>query len=166
MVWIIVIITLLIGGELWRMGGDGKKWARAVAFPVLIVIAKLSILATLFPWLWINLLAIAYWPLLWGMMSAFSYGITAPPHKFVVWCFGGKGSDGNYKPVEITTRALCGFFWSLPAAVFAYITGGWIFFTIYVIFLTIANGLIGGLVKNVEISERGVGYSVAVASVV
>ena len=37
---------------------------------------------------------------------------------------------------------------------------------IYVVFLTIANGLIGGLVEDVEISERAVGASVSMGVIV
>ena len=178
MVWIIAIATLVIGGELWRMGGDGQVWARAVAFPALVATSKLLILATVFPWLWSNLYVLLYAPALWAMIAGFSYGVSAPPHKFIVWLFGAflgkqpggewwiKASGGNNRAVEVTTRAVCGFFWSLPGAIFAFVTGEWIMFSIYVVFLTIANGLIGGLVKDVEISEKGVGLCVATSVII
>ena len=150
----IQIITILLSAQLWRMGGHGMKWARAIGVTALIAVAKAIISQ--------NWWALGYAPLLWGMMSLFSYGVSAPPHKFWVMVFG-KGDDGNYKPVEIITRATCGLFWSLPAVLFAIIGGSWLMFAVYCIVLTVANGLIGGFVKDVEISERGVGAVVSLS---
>ena len=160
--WLIGIFVMVIAAKLWRMGGDGQAWARAFCVPAVIVLGKVIMLVIAGAG-WNTLYALIYGPALWGMMSLFSYGTSAPPHKVVVWLFGGKGSDGNYRPVEVVTRAICGFFWALAGLVFAFVTGGWLMFGCYVLFLTVMNGLIGGLVKDVEISERAVGACVAAA---
>jgi len=151
--WILILAVVLISGQLWRMGGDGQKWARAFVMPTLIALLKVYLLG----WNW---WAILYAPVLWGLMSLFSYGLSAPPHKFWVWVFGGKGSTGDYLPVECLTRATCGLFWAQAAIVFAILSGGWGYYIIYTVFLTAANAF-WGTVKEVEISERGVGASVA-----
>ena len=46
---------------------------------------------------------------------------------------------------------------------FAIATGNWLAQIIYTRIMTVGVGLIGGLVKNVEISERAVGGIVAIA---
>ena len=161
---LIVIATIIAAAQLWRMGGDGQSLWRNPGVPILISLSKLLLLC-LSGWSWWNLLVLAYIPALWGMLQAFSYGISAPPHKFWVWVFG-QGESGNYPPVEIATRCTCGFFWSLPAAVFAVVTGQWILFSIYVLFLTIMNGLQWVLFQDVEISERVVGASVSTGVIV
>ena len=157
---IVLWISIRGGAELWRMGGHGDAWARAVAFPLLCCFGKLALVSLWAPWSAWNLLVFLYFPALWAMTAGFSYGVSAPPHKFWVWVFG-QGESGTYSPVEIATRCTCGFFWSLAAAVFAFITGWWIVFGIYVIFLTIANGLQWLLFKDVEVSEKMVGACVA-----
>jgi hypothetical protein len=157
--WVLCAVAILGSAQLWRMGGDGESLWRNPGVPILISVIKLTILL-LNGSSWMDWLSLAYIPALWGMLQAFSYGLSAPPHKFWVWVFG-KGDDGNYPPVEIATRATCGFFWSIPAYIFALITGNWIAAVVYTVFLTIANGLIGGLVEDVEISERAVGGCVA-----
>jgi len=143
--------VIILGGILWHMGGQGKKWARIVAFPILI--AAFKALLTL------NIFTLFYWLALWILLAGFSYGITAPPHKFWVWVFG-KGDDGKYLPVEIATRATCGLLWSLAGIVFALITGNWIGQIVYTIFAVIAVTLFG-LIQKVEVSETGIGASVA-----
>lgn len=161
--WLIIIITMLICAQLWRMGGDGMVWARAFVYPLLIALVKFALVGY-----WthpINWLALGYMPALWALMSLFSYGLSAPPHKFWVWVFG-KGDDGNYRPVEIITRATCGMFWAVAALTFAFVTHRWWAFGLYVPFLSIANGLIGGTVEDVELSERLVGLAVAFALLV
>ena len=156
---LLILVTILICAHLWRMGGNGYDLSRNPGVPIVLSLVKLYLVSQpSWDWtIWLNLL---YIPALWGMIQAFSYGVNTPTHKFWVFMFG-KGEEGNYAPVEIATRATCGFFWSIPAAIFAIVTGGWIMFGLYVIFLTVANGLIGGLVKDVEISERAVGACVA-----
>ena len=156
----IIIGTILLGSKLWRMGGDGQKWARAIAFPSMVAVAKLALLAINLPWSWWFLIVLLYMPALWGLLSLFSYGISAPPHNFWVWVFG-TGEHGDVWYVEFATRATCGFFWSLASLTLTFITGEWFLFGIYVSFLTITNGLIGAFVQDVEISERGVGACVA-----
>jgi hypothetical protein len=150
---LIILSSILFSAIFWRIGGDGSPRFRNPGVPILLSVAKFILTG-------FNPLVFLYIPALWAMLQAISYGLNAPPHKFWVWVFG-KGNDGNYRPVEIITRATCGLFWSLPAAIFAYVTGGWVKFGVYVIFLTIANGIIGGTVKDVEVSERGVGACVA-----
>ena len=74
--------------------------------------------------------------------------------------------NGQIAAVEIATRCTCGFFWSLPAAIFAFLSGAWILFIGYVIFLTIINGLIWLLIQDVEINERLVGACVSLSTIV
>jgi len=64
------------------------------------------------------------------------------------------------------TRGTCGFFWSVAALAFVFVTGKWAAFIGYTLFLTFANAFIGGTVEDVEISERLVGMSVALALLV
>lgn len=156
-IWKLIIILLgMVGGAyLWYLGGQGKKWARTFAFPGILALLKILISIPYFSF-W-NLL---YMPALMGLIMLFSYGSKTLIHKFWVLFFGG-GEDGSNYKVEIATRATCGFFWSL-AGVFFVLGGGNILIQIfYTIFLTIANGLIGGLVKNVKISEPAVGAAVS-----
>jgi len=155
--WIIVIIAVLVCGQLWRMGGDGQSLWRNPGVP--IVIASTKLIITGGDW-WV----LIYIPLLWGALQAFSYGVDAPVHNFWerVWhC----GSHGNAPFVELCTRGTCGFLWSLPAILFAIITGGWILMSVYAVFLMCANALIW-LIKDVEINERLVGACVALALLV
>jgi hypothetical protein len=148
-----IILILVLSGILWRIGGSGYKFARLILVPTLLAIVKLYL-----TW---NLLALLYMPSLWLMLTLFSYGLSAPPHKFWVWIFK-KGEDGNYPPVEMATRATCGFFWSLAGIVFAFITGHWIYQIIYIICLSLLTAFFG-INKNVTISEIGIGTSVACA---
>ena len=148
----IIIVAIIGSARLWHMGGQGKKWARTVALPCIIALAKLLIT--------FNVWTILYAPIMMAMIALFSYGINAPPHKFWVWIFKGKGADGNYIPVEIATRATCGFFWSLAGIAFAWATGLWSHQIMYTAFLMVAT-VVFGLNKNVEISELGTGASVA-----
>ena len=149
----IYIAIILICAELWRRGGDGQSLFRNPLVPIILSLGKFYL--TGYNW-WVLL----YIPLMWGAIQAFSYGLSSPIHKLVVWIFK-RGEDGNNQVVEIVTRAICGLLWSLPASVFALFEGSWVKFAIYAVLLTILNGLIGGLVKNLELSERGVGASVA-----
>ena len=163
MEWAIIIGAILVCGQLWRMGGDGQKWARAVGCPLVICLAKFYVVGY-----WqdpMNWLAFAYFPAFWAMTSGFSYGVTAPPHKFWAWVFRRPQGEGTYEPVEILTRATCGFFWSLASIPFVFCGGSWLYQILYTVFLTVANGFFGR-VKNVEISERAVGTSVATALLV
>ncbi|MCK4579392.1 MAG: hypothetical protein KAU50_11425 [Candidatus Marinimicrobia bacterium] len=161
--WILLFLTALACGNLWRMGGDGQKWARALVLPAIIALAKLS---TIGYWpISSNWVVLAYMPALWALLSLFSYGIDAPPHKFWVWVFG-TGSSGDDPRVEMCTRGTCGFFWSLAALPFAFVTGSWAAMVGYALFMTFANAFIGGTVKDVETSERLVGACVTLALLV
>lgn len=167
---LIYIITVILCAMFWRLGGNGYDLFRNPGVPIIIGAAKL--IATWDPW------SLLYIPALWAMIQAFSYGITAPPHKFWVWVVGtlngqynnpawkGMADNGQIPGIEMLTRCSCGFFWSLPAAIFAYLTGEWIFFSIYVLFLTIMNGLIWLLIQDVEINERAVGACVGTGVIV
>jgi len=146
------ILAVTASAFLWHMGGQSRKWARVLVGGV-IGIAK-----ALLVW---NIFALLYWPILYAMTSLFSYGLTAPPHRFWVWMYG-KGGDGNYPPVEIATRATCGFFWSMAAAPFAFITGRWAWQIAYTVILTVLT-VVFGMCKKVEISETGTGASVALS---
>ena len=163
MTWLLILGTIIVCAQLWRMGGDGQKWARAVALPALIAVVKFVLVGY-----WgtpINWIALGYMPALWALLAAFSYGVSAPPHKFWVWVFGGGGA-GDKPIVEIFTRGTCGFFWSLAAGVFIIMTGNWIGLICYALFMTFGNAFIGGTVKDVEVSERLVGALVACALLV
>ena len=157
MIGLILLGIGIIGSAiLWRIGGNGFDLARNPGVPILIGVLK-TVLLSLGGWSWWNLLALAYILIGWAVIQAFSYGINAPIHKLWVMIFG-KGDDGNYEPVEIATRATVGFLWSLGGILFAFLTGNWLIFGLYVIFLTVANAFFGRI-KNVEISERLVGAS-------
>ena len=148
----IAISAVMASAFLWHLGGQGKKWARVLVGGI-IGLAK-----ALLVW---NIFALLYWPVLYIMASLFSYGLSAPPHKFWVWAFG-KGSDGGYPPVEIATRATCGFAWSLAGIVFAFIMGRWMWQIAYTVALTVLVVAFGAC-KKVEISETGTGASVALS---
>ena len=111
----IYIAIILICAELWRRGGDGQSLFRNPLVPIILSLGKFYL--TGYNW-WVLL----YIPLMWGAIQAFSYGLSSPIHKLVVWIFK-RGEDGNNQVVEIVTRAICGLLWSLPASVFALFEG-------------------------------------------
>ena len=161
--WIIVLATVAGYTQLWRMGGHGMKWARAFVLPALLALVKFYLVGY-----WtapLNWITLAYMPALWGMMAAFSYGVSAPPHKIWVWVFGD-GASGNNRTVEMFTRGTCGFCWALAALAFVFVTGNWAGMAGYILFLTFATAFIGGTVEDVEVSERLVGACVALALLV
>ena len=158
---LLIIFTVCLCAQLWRAGGDGQSLYRNPGVPIVIALSKFILLLAIGLHFSVFLYALG----LWAVLQGFSYGLNAPIHRFWVWLFR-KGGEGNYRPVEITTRATCGFLWSLPAAIFAMTTNAWVPMIVYSIFLTVANGLIGGFVKDVEMSERLVGASVALAVIV
>ena len=153
MLLLLGIPCVLLCGYLWHQGGQGDKWKR-VMVGGLIGLVKTILFIPIDGW-W-AVLAMFYWLALWTMTSLFSYGISAPPHKFWVWIFG----EGEL--TEVLTRATCGFFWSLAGLVFAFITGNWIIFGLYVILSTVLVTVFGR-VDDVEISETGTGMSVALS---
>lgn len=157
--FIIIIITILLSAQLWRMGGNGNRAWRFIGVPTVIALGKILISLSYGWWLLIMSL---YAPVLWGMLSLFGYGLNSLIHKLVV-DIADTGSDGNNKLVEVATRAICGFGWSLAGIVFVLLTGNWDLFFGYTLFLTMHCGLVGGLVKDVEISERVVGGALALA---
>jgi hypothetical protein len=144
----IELLTLIICAILWRMGGDSNRFFRNPLVPIVISLVKFITLD--FNW-WVFI----YVPCLWAAIQLVSYGIDTPNHKFWKWLCG------TGPITEVCTRATCGFFWSLPAIVFAILTGHWVSFGIYMVSLTIVNGLVGGLVTEVEVSERVIGATVA-----
>lgn len=162
---LIYIITIILCAIFWRLGGNGYDLLRNPGVPIVIALGKL--IATWNPWV------LLYIPALWGMIQAFSYGVNAPPHKFWVWVIGtlngkyndpawrGMADNGQIPGVEVSTRCTCGFFWSIPGAIFAPFGGSWILFGVYALFLTIINGLIWLFIHDVEINEKAVGACVA-----
>jgi len=148
------IISILACGVLWHLGGQGHKWCRGIAVPSLI--AAIQGLKTDSLW------SLLYAPALWLMLTLFSYGLTAPPHKFINWLFGGGGEHGDDYEIEFATRFLCGWFWALPAAIFVYTGGAW---SVYLSYLMVCPVLIGffGTRKSVTVSEIGCGMVVALA---
>ena len=153
----IPILSILLCAVLWRMGGNGIPEFREFGVPITVALAKLVMVGQSYP--------IYYAPMLWVMLKLFSYGISAPPHKFWVWVFG-KGADGNYKPVELMTRMTCGVFWLLPTIWFAIHTHNWMAFTGYYLAGITAIGGVGAYEKDVEISERVIGAIVGLGVVV
>jgi len=146
---ILTIYAIILSARLWRKGGDGQSLFRNPGVPILLGLTQF----VLFDFNW---LALLYIPLMWGAIQAFSYGLDTPIHDFwerVFHC----GSQGDAPFVEICTRATCGLLWSTPAILFALLEGNWITYGIYAIVLTVGNGLVGGLVKDVEKSEKVVG---------
>ena len=156
--WIIAlilvsIIVIVASAQLWRMGGDGKKWARVLVGGV-IGLGK-----TILFW---NPICMIYWAWLFLSTSLVSYGDNAPPRLFWSWIMK---KDKMSMPVQIATRATCGFFWALPAVTFYILGGSLLRFAGYVAGLIVLN-VVFGLMPDVEISERGVGASVALAILV
>ena len=153
--FIIVLLGIMAGAFLWHLGGQGYKWAREWIFPCMLGVAKIAINITHF-YFW----SILYIAALMGLLSLFSYGKGTFTHKFWVSLFK-KGAEGDYPPVEIATRATCGFFWSLPGLIFVWGGGSILWFAVYSVLLTVGNGIIGGLDHNVETSEPIVGALVS-----
>lgn len=147
------IMCIICSGILWRLGGDGHKWCRAIGVPTLIVLTRLILAG--------NWWCILYAPLLWLMLSGFSYGLTAPVHRLMVWFFGS-GADGSDKYVEFCTRIICGFFWGLPSIVFVVLPGNDFNFSVYYYVMVALVGLFG-ITKDVRVSEIGTGMAVALA---
>ncbi len=176
---LLIIATLVVGAYFWRLGGNGYDLYRNPGVPILLALSKIGLFwVDAGSWSWLYLLALLYIPALWGMIQAVSYGITAPPHKMWVWIIGhlngkyndltwrGMANNGQIAGVEIATRCTCGFCWSLASIVFAFLSMNWIMFGVYVLFLTIVNGLIWLLIQDVEINERTVGACVSTAILV
>ena len=161
---VIILTVLVLSAWFWRKGGDGNKLYRWLGVSITCATGKSLLLLPLANVLtWKIVLVILYIPTLYLVLSLFSYGLNAPPHLLWVWIFK-QPNDGNHFPTEVATRATVGFLWSFAAVPFALITGNWLGFIFYISFLTVAN--IGGLIKDVEISERWVGLAVACAVMV
>jgi len=160
---IVVVLAILLCGWLWRIGGSGQTWARRVSVPTVIALVKFYLVGY-----WtqsMNWLVLLYMPALWGSMSLFSYGRSAPPHKFWSWALGIPNDEEN-QTVEIVTRGTCGFFWAFAAGAFVVVTGNLVANIWYAAFLMVANGYVGGTIKNAVISERIIGACVACALLV
>lgn len=149
--WVVGLIAIALSAIFWRKGGDGQSLYRNPGVPIVIAIAKFFILG--FNW-W----ALLYILLLYGAIQGFSYGETAPIRLFWGWVF-----KDNQPECGLATRATCGFLWSLPAILFAILSGSWLIWGIYALFLTVANALIWYFVDDVEVNEPLVGGCVALA---
>ena len=147
---VLVVMGLLLASLFWRLGGDGYSYMRYMGVPILIAFIKFYLNDY-------NFIYFGYIILLYSSIKLFSYGVKAPIHKIWKWILG----EG--KKTEFWTRATCGFLWSLPAGLFAYLSGAWILFIIYSALLTFGNGFIGAYVEDVEWSEKGVGLLVALS---
>lgn len=154
---VVALAGLVAGAYLWHLGGQGHSWARKWAFPCMLGFIKVFMnLPNFYFW------DLLYIPALISLMMMFSYGKTTKIHKFWMWVFGrGENVNNGSHWVEIMTRATCGFFWSLAGVFFVFGGGRIETMVLYSIFLTIANGLIGGLSHNVDFSEKSVGASVS-----
>jgi len=161
--FIVVMLAIFACAKLWRMGGDGAAWARRVGVPAVIALTKFHLVGY-----WthpMNWLVLLYMPVLWLLLSLFSYGRSAPPHRFWSWALQVP-NDEEFLAVEIVTRATCGFFWSLATVVFVCVTGNLPTHITYILFLTVVNGVVGGMVSDANISERVIGASTACALLV
>lgn len=157
MYWVISLACVIASGEMWRLGGDGQSLYRNPLVPFIIAISKAVLIHS---W-W----ALLYVPLMWGAIQAFSYGLDSPIHKIWARIFGC-GEQGNVPVVEVATRATCGLLWSTPAILFAVLTGNWLAYILYAFILTVVNGMVGGLVEDVEVSERVVGGVVGMGGMI
>ena len=151
---IIIISCILTCRKFWRLGGDGKAIYRKIGVPVVIGVCKALLLG--------NFWALLYIPLLIASIQWFSYGLSAPIHRYWIWVFK-EGETGDSKVVEVCTRACCGFLWALPGIVFGVINNNMIGAVTYIIFSTIAIGLVGGLVKDADESEKTIGGLVSLS---
>lgn len=155
---LLAAIGIIGGAILWRLGGNGYKFCRSFVLPIFLAALKFVISG-------FNPISLLYAPALMALLAIFSYGLSSPIHILVVLLFGGKGADGNYLPVEIVTRAICGFFWSLAAIAFVVAGGSVLNMIGYTAFFTVANAIFGTN-KNVTISECGCGGSCATSLLV
>jgi len=172
------IICICLAAYFWRLGGDGHDLYRNPGVPILLATVRYGTLCLFTGLSWYYLLVLLYIPALWGMIQAFSYGVSAPPHKVWVWIIGklngqydnpawkGMADNGQIPGIEVCTRSTCGFFWSIPAVIFAFLSGAWILFSIYSLFLTIACGLIYYFIPDVEINEPAVGACVSTSLII
>ncbi|MES0334828.1 MAG: hypothetical protein SFH39_00500 [Candidatus Magnetobacterium sp. LHC-1] len=148
------MIAWVLGALAWHKGGQGNSIYRSIVCPLIVATAQYFILKTF--------LVFLYVPLMFLMIRGFTYGINAPLHRFIAYIFG-KGGEGDCLPVEMTTRAICGLFWAIPAVVFAYINGNYKIFFIYMAILPILTAVFG-ICKKVEVSEIGTGASVCLST--
>ena len=138
------ILAVPIVGIMWRIGGSGKKWVRLIGVPLILGTLLLELG-------WLN--GVCYSVGLWIMLALFSYGLTSPVHRFWVWLLK-TGNDGNVYRVEFWTRLTCAFFWILPAVI---IIGN------PSIFACVFPVTMFGLVKDVDISEIGIGMVISLS---
>lgn len=146
--------VIALCGYLWWVGGHGTHQVRLLVFPFVIALTKLYLLH----WSW---WAVAYFPTLIILLASINYGEQSLLHKLWVWLFKGKGSDGEYLPVELCVRSTCGLFWSLAGIWFVVAGGSWIHQIIYTVFAMIAVPIFGVLINNDIWSEGGSGASVS-----
>ena len=160
LIWMWCFGTIAICSHMWRLGGDGYSLVRNPGVPLVLAVSRWII-----GWPVANDTVLLYIPVMWAMMRMFSYGVSSPVHKFWVWIFGS-GGDGNNPTVELATRTTCGFFWTIPAAIFCIPSGIWTWYLPYVMLMSAAIGYIGATVKDVEISERLTGAAVAMSIII
>ena len=152
---ILIIIGIVSGTYLWHLGGQGKKWARGWVLPILLGLLKVIMCLPYFSF-W-NLL---YIPAFIILVKSFSYGKESKVHDFLEWLFG-KGGDGKWHLMEVLTRVICGFFWSLAGIFFVLGGGSWVTQVAYMVFFMLINGLVGGLAHNVKFSEKTIGGAIS-----
>lgn len=152
---LLIIVGIISGTYLWHLGGQGHKWARGWVLPAWLTLLKVIMCLPYFSF-WILL----YAPLYIILVKTFSYGIDSKVHNFLEWLFN-KGGSGNWHFMEVLTRTICGFFWSLAGIAFVLGGGNWITQISYMVFFMLVNGLVGGLAHKVKFSEKTIGGAIS-----
>jgi hypothetical protein len=152
---LLILVGVISGTYLWHLGGQGHKWARGWVLPILLALLKVCMN---FPYF--SFWTLLYAPLLIILVKTFSYGLDSKVHNLLEWLLG-KGENGTWHLMEVITRFICGFFWSLAGIAFVLGGGSWIPMVAYSIFFILVNGLVGGLAHNVKFSEKTIGGAIS-----
>jgi len=145
------LLAILLGSAWGRIGGSDSQGFRSLGIPVQIAYVQCLSMENVGGFLLAFIIIPLYIVWQWGMIQAFSYGLSAPFHKFAVKLFKGKGADGSYKPVEYVTRLLCAMTWCLPSILFSVffgITGWLIYYVVGVILIPICGTFIKSAMWN------------------
>lgn len=138
--WILKVVIMLAGAQLWRMGGDGEKWARRYVLP--FILALFCSLFTKTLWLFFALYATM-------QIYAIGYG----EDSFLWKISGGRGW---------LARGLAGLLYGLLGSLPLFIvTHDWGLYAIY----SVINFLVGAVLDYFkvidEVIERAIGFTVS-----